>query len=342
MRKPIAIDLFCGCGGLTEGLKQAGFNVIGALDVDALCVETYRANHTDTIVWELDIRELPVSQMRARLGLEEGELDLLAGCPPCQGFSSIRTLNGGRPIEDQRNDLVLEVLRFAEELRPKTVMLENVPHLASDERIRTVRTYLAELGYRSQCRIVDAADYGVPQRRKRMILIASVLGFPEFASPPREQRTVRDAIGFLPPPGQSGDPLHDLPERRSKRIMRLIRAVPRDGGSRRDAGPDYQLDCHKRCDGFKDVYGRMAWGEVAPTITGGCVNPSKGRFLHPARDGAITLREAALLQTFPSGYKISLRRGKHAAAALIGNALPPALVRYQAGELARHLRVGRA
>jgi DNA (cytosine-5)-methyltransferase 1 len=147
---------------------------------------------------------------------------------------------------------------------------------------------------------------------------------------------VRDAIGSLPAPGASGDPLHDLAEARSDRVRRLIAAVPADGGSRKDLDAEFTLPCHARLRGFFDVYGRMRWSEVAPTITGGCVNPSKGRFLHPDQDRAITLREAALLQSFPADYAFSMRRGKYAAAALIGNALPPEFIRRQ-GEAVRDL-----
>jgi DNA (cytosine-5)-methyltransferase 1 len=136
------------------------------------------------------------------------------------------------------------------------------------------------------------------------------------------------------------DPLHDFPETRSERVKALIRLIPRDGGSRMDLGDEHQLDCHRRCDGFSDVYGRMAWNKVSPTITGGCCNPSKGRFLHPTRDRNITLREAALLQTFPPSYFFSLRRGKFATAQMIGNALPPEFIRRHGVVIRQHLTQG--
>ena len=171
-----------------------------------------------------------------------------------------------------------------------------------------------------------------------MLLIATRDGRP--MRPPRRapRRTVRDAIGRLPEAGVSGDPMHDHGEDRSIEVMDLIRQIPRDGGSRLDLPMSQQLDCHIACTGFKDVYGRMAWDDVAPTITSGCVNPSKGRFLHPDRDRSITLREAASLQTFPSSHRFSMRRGKFATASLIGNALPPRLVRSQARAIEAHLR----
>ncbi len=337
MRRASAIDLFCGCGGLTVGLKQAGFGVIGAVEIDPLAAGAYRMNHRRTVVWETDIQELDVANVKRLLDLREGDLDLLAGCPPCEGFSSLRTLNGSRVTGDPRNDLVFEFLRFAKGLRPKAIMIENVPGLAGDWRMNSLRRGLSRMGYICNLGVLDAADYGVPQRRRRLLLLGSrgvAIAFPE---PARTRRTVRDAIGSLPRCGTSGDPLHDLRESRSARIVKMIAKIPADGGSRVQIGEKYRLECHRRCDGFSDVYGRMAWDKVAPTITGGCVNPSKGRFLHPSEHRAITLREAALLQTFPIDYRFPLKAGKYAVAALIGNALPPEFIRHHALEVRQHL-----
>ncbi len=128
--KHTAVDLFSGCGGLTLGLKKAGFKVLGAVDVDPLSIKTYRANHKDVTVWEADIRDLKPDEIKSKLGLRKGALDLLAGCPSCQGFSTMRTLNGAFIVDDPRNDLLLEFLRFVEALNPRTVMMENVPGLA--------------------------------------------------------------------------------------------------------------------------------------------------------------------------------------------------------------------
>lgn len=337
MPQATAIDLFCGCGGLTQGLKDAGCRVLAGVDIDGLSVETYRLNHPEVHVWQHDIRLLSPSEVMAALGIEPGQLGLLVGCPPCQGFSSIRTLNGARIIEDPRNELVFDFLRYVRGLRPRALMLENVPGLNNDRRADLLCEALEELDYRPRRRVLNAADHGVPQRRRRMVLLAGHTGSIPFAPPSTHRRTVRDAIGGLPPPGTGSDPLQDYPEKRSARIMELIAAIPHDGGSRTDLGPEYQLPCHRRAPGFNDVYGRMAWDEVAPTITGGCVNPSKGRFLHPDQDRAITLREAALLQTFPPDYEFSLRRGKYAVAALIGNAFPPEFARRHAAEIVQYL-----
>jgi len=328
--RPIALDLFSGCGGLTLGLEQAGFRVVGAVEVERLAAETYRVNHPGVRLWQRDIRHLSSFEVAKRLGFRKGDLDLLAGCPPCQGFSSMRTLNGRLDVDDPQNDLLFHYLRFVRDLAPKSLMMENVPGLYTDRRLRKFRNELERLGYRVRMGVLDAADYGVPQRRRRFIMLAGKDGAPVFADTDPARRTVSQTIGMLAPAGRSGDPLHDLPERRSERIMDLIRSVPVNGGSRRDLGEERQLGCHRRCRGFSDVYGRMARQDVAPTITGGCFNPSKGRFLHPDEHRNITLREAALLQSFPPGYFFSLRRGKTNAAVMIGNALPPELIRRHA------------
>ena len=213
--KPTAVDLFCGCGGLTVGLKRAGFRVLGAVDVDPLSVKTYKANHRDVTLWEKDIRELDPQELLDTLGLKKGGLDLLAGCPPCQGFSTMRTLNGALMVDDPRNDLLLEFERFVEALRPRAVMMENVPGLADDERFEAFRRKLKNLGYLGEHRILNAADYGVPQRRRRLIYLAGLGVTIPFAGKAAKMKTVEDAIGGLPKAGQSGDPVHDMPENRT-------------------------------------------------------------------------------------------------------------------------------
>jgi DNA (cytosine-5)-methyltransferase 1 len=322
----LAIDLFSGCGGLTTGLKQAGFFVLAAVDNHRLSVDTYKANHSGVRVWRRDIKQFSATQMRRELRLRPGQLDLLAGCPPCQAFSSIRTLNGKRELSDPDKDLVFQFLRFVKAFSPKAIMIENVPGLAADQRVVRFCVELARLGYQSEVRILDAAQYGVPQRRRRMILLASRGTTLRFGRRSRLRRTVRDFIERLPKAGKSGDPLHDFPEERTAEMKKLIRMIPRNGGSRTDLPDRFRLVCHRKCDGFKDVYGRMSWDSVAPTITTGCFNPSKGRFLHPRFHRAITMREAALLQGFPKRYRFPRADSKIAIAAMIGNALPPPFI----------------
>jgi DNA (cytosine-5)-methyltransferase 1 len=333
-----AIDLFSGCGGLTTGLKRAGFQVVAGIEIDSLATSTYQMNHPEVQLLQKDIRRVSGKGLMRSLGLRKGQIDLVAGCPPCQGFSTMRTLNGCRAVRDSSKNLVFEFVRFVRAFLPRTVMMENVPGLAEDIRMRRVLKTLEKLGYTCECRILDASDYGVPQRRKRMILIGSRFGPIEFADRVQPRRTVRQAIGSLPKPGTSGDPLHDLTGKHGPKVLALIKRIRRNGGSRTELSQRHQLECHKSTTGFKDVYGRMAWNRVAPTITTGCINPSKGRFLHPTQNRAITLREAALLQTFPRRYRFSLKSGRFPVANLIGNALPPEFVRRHAREISHHLR----
>lgn len=335
--KPLAVDLFSGAGGLTLGLKRAGFSVLSAIELDPLAGATFQTNHPECDLWLGDIRKIAISDFRRHLGLRPGQLHLLVGCPPCQGFSTINTRNGSRRIDDPRNNLGRNFLRFVEEFEPIAIMLENVPMLSEYQGFSAFCKRLVELGYSYEYRVLDASNYGVPQRRRRLILLAGRYGFINFAPAARKTLTVRDAISHLAPPGRGNDPLHDYHDQRTPRIDSLIKQVPLDGGGRNAFRDRKQLACHKRCDGFYDVYGRMAWDSPAPTITGGCVNPSKGRFLHPQQHRAITLREAALLQAFPQRYKFSMLRGKYRAAEIIGNALPPEFVRRHAVRLHRYL-----
>lgn len=332
-----AIDLFCGCGGLSLGLRRAKFSVIAAVDNDSLSIATYRKNHRWTYLVENDIKAVDAVGLMEALGLRSGELDLLAGCPPCQGFSTLRTMNGGRTVTEPSNDLVFEFIRFVRAFLPKAIMMENVPALVDDIRLREVERELYGLGYSCQAKVLNAAKFGVPQKRRRMILIGSRNGCPPFASPARRHRTVADAIRGLPSPDVSDDPAHNYPVHRSDHVMSLIRRIPKNGGSRTDLPEEDQLECHRHFDGFKDIYGRMAWQRPAPTITGGCINPSKGRYLHPEEDRAITLREAAMLQGFPESYRFDLSRGRYPAAQLIGNAFPPKFAEHHARLIHRHI-----
>lgn len=337
IRRPKAVDLFCGAGGLTEGLRQAGYDVVGAVEIDPLAATAYRTNHKNVHLWTTDIRRLTGPTLLDQLHLSPGELDLLAACPPCQGFSSMRTRNGQRRNRDPRNGLIDDVLRLVRSIRPKTVMLENVPGLAGSRRFADFKAGLVGAGYRMKWAILDTADYGVPQRRRRLVLLASRMGSPDFAAPTGRTATVRKAIGWLRSPRKSRDPLHNYRVERSAKVMGIIRRIPRNGGSRSALGDD-QLQCHQEFTGFRDVYGRMAWDSASPTITGGCINPSKGRFLHPVADRAITLREAALLQTFPRKYRFPIKSGgKYPVALLIGNALPPEFIRRHALSLKKAL-----
>lgn len=341
-----AVDLFSGCGGLSRGLKDAGFKVKAAVEIDQKAQATYKLNHGDVELYAEDIRNLDPLAVLEDIGMEVGELDLLAGCPPCQGHSRLRTRNQRIYVKDSRNNLVADFLRFVKGMNPKTVMLENVPSLGRDQRFTKMRKKLEALGYRTVVEVLDAANYEVPQRRKRLIMLASRVHEPKIAEPSAKRVTVRQALKGLGAPSNTKDKLHGLPENRSQAVRQLIALIPKNGGSRSDLGDIHQLDCHKRTQGFHDVYGRMAWDDVSPTITSGCHNPSKGRFLHPSYNRTITLREAAILQGFPPDYKFDVAHGKESIALMVGNALPPPFIAAHAGILKagllmyRHASVG--
>jgi DNA (cytosine-5)-methyltransferase 1 len=313
--KPTAIDLFAGCGGITFGLKDAGYEVVGAVEIDPHAAAAYELNHPEVHLVKRDIRE--VVDPREEFG--SMPLDLLAGGPPCQGFSRIRTKNR-RTTEDARNELFAEYLRFVEVLKPRCLLFENVPQLENDDRFQLLQDRLKELGYKLAHKICNAADYGVPQRRKRLILLGRRDGEqPRFQEVLANKRSVRDAIAGLGVPGEGSDPLHDKPEFRAPAVIELIKSIPLDGGSRKDSP--------------YDVDGRMAWNDVSPTITGGCVSPSKGRFLHPEQHRSITLREASLLQGFPATFRLPEKTPKYTAALIIGNAVPPPFAAAHAANL---------
>jgi len=330
MSKPLAVDLFSGCGGVSEGLRQAGFQIVAAVEIDRLAAETYAENHPKTHLFQQNILDLKPAQLLRSISVDRGEVGLLAACAPCQGFSRLRTLNRSGAADDTRNNLVLRVLPFVSALLPRALMLENVPDARLSHQMAFVVDRLRRSGYHFREQVLDVADYGVPQHRRRYILVGMHERTPEIPLKDRRRHTVREAIAHLPPPGESGDALHDVSAQHSRRITQLIANIPKDGGSRNALPRDRQLACHRLCNGFSDVYGRMSWDKPSPTITSGFVNPSKGRFLHPVQDRAITPREAALLQGFPPAYFFSMKRGKYGAAQLIGNAVPPEFARRQA------------
>jgi DNA (cytosine-5)-methyltransferase 1 len=333
-----AIDLFSGCGGMTEGLYQAGYRVVAAIEIDKYAAQTYRANNNQRGVYlfQEDIRNVDISIIQDML---KGEpLHLLAGCPPCQGFSTIRKKNKKRPKRDLRNKLIWEFVRFVEVLMPLTIMLENVPALAEYTEFKKAISKLKRLGYDSHYKILDVADFGVPQRRKRLVMMGSLLGSISPVAGDNSLVTVRQAIGNLEFPEISDDPVHHMYPHHTPEVQRRIELTPRDGGSRSDLPYEYTLECHKKNGiGFHDIYGRLAWEKVSSTITGGCLNPSKGRFLHPEQNRCISAREAALLQTFPRGYLFPVDIPRASIALMIGNALPPAFCRRQAEHILDHL-----
>ncbi len=333
-----AVDLFSGCGGLSEGMRQAGFDVKVALELNEDAVAAYKLNHPETSVIQEDIRKIKIKDVKKRL---DGQpLHLLAGCPPCQGFSTMRTLNRKEPVEDERNNLINEYLRFVKELKPLTIMMENVPGLKNFELFESMCDEL-RAHYDIDVDVVDIKKYGIPQRRKRLVLIGTLktLGNPlRIAEGNNKKATVRDTIGQMEPIEATSDPVHKITARHTKKVQDLIARIPKNGGSRKDLPESFILNCHKKKNiGFKDVYGRLRWDDYSSTITSGCLNPSKGRFLHPEENRVISAREAALLQSFPRDYKFPTDISKSALALLIGNALPPKFSFIQCQNIKKYL-----
>lgn len=295
-----------------------------------LACKTYRTNHRKVNLYESDIRTVDPLEILHN-DLRGQALDLLVVCAPCQPFSSQNRL---KRDDDDRYDLILQTPRFAKVLRPKTIFFENVPGLGvHTEILKKLRRGLNKLGYRlSQPMTVDAADYGVPQRRVRCILIATLRSpppttLPKPLTPEGKRKTVRDTIYHLPSlkSGEKdpSDFLHQASNHQAIALERL-KHIPKDGGSRSALPEHLVLRCHRNHNGHSDVYGRMKWDDVAPTLTTGCNDVSRGRFAHPEADRAITPREAALLQSFPRNYKFE--GTKTQIIVQIGNAVPVRLM----------------
>ena len=340
------VDLFSGAGGSTLGFVMAGFEPVGALDVYRPAIETYTYN-LRRLGFKPDVREADAFEFDFRRWARElGSVDVVVGCPPCQGFSHLRVRGDGAACMDRRNGLVYVYLKAVKFFRPKAVVFENVPGITDSCNgmyFRLLRGGLERLGYRIAWGVLDAADYGVPQRRRRVILIGVLRGEPLLPPPTharpgdprvregllRPWRTVREAIADLPPIGP-GEEHPSIPNHVTRRLpenwLHLIRAIPKDGGTRFDAPRRLWLPCHRRLrSGFRDVFARLRWDDVSNTITTGCWNPSKGRFVHPEQDRGLSLRECARLQGFPDSY---IFKGKPTSIARqIGEALPPPLAK---------------
>lgn len=330
-----AIDLFSGAGGLSLGLMSAGFSVMAAVENDAVAAQTYRHNFPHALI-EKPIEILDPSAVMAMAGLAPGECDLLAGGPPCQGFSVQR--RGGD--HDLRNHMVLEFLRFVEGIRPRFFLMENVKGLMSkrgSSYYQRVVSRAEELGYRVCSAKLDAAHFGVPQHRVRVFLIGEYgvpdsdpgFTFPTILRDESNFRTVRQAIGDMPSPPKDGSPHPDYPlhyreARLSKINLERLGHIP-EGGGRDDLPPHLQLPCHinNPSHRHKDVYGRLAWDIPAGTLTARFDSFSRGRFGHPVEARTITLREGARLQTFPDSFHFLGNR--EGVARQIGNAVPPEL-----------------
>lgn len=332
----IAADVFSGAGGLTAGLRSGGFRVVAGVEVEPHAVATFKVNHPETHVFKQDVTTVCGSDLLAHAPV--GGIDLLAGCPPCQGFTS---LTSKYRREDGRNRLVSEMARLTEEVKPVVLMMENVPGLVQkgrplfDEFLRRIKA----AGYVPEWRVLQVADYGVPQSRRRLVLLAG-RGFAIPLPPATHSRTgdnglakwktVESVIGSMPKPvtlteansagGAQAANWHVIRSLSAINMSRLRHAKP--GKAWRSIPKRLRPDCHKdKTVGFSNVYGRMKWDCVSPTITAGCTTLSKGRFGHPDEDRTISAREAAMLQTFPTDYIFCCDYMEYVCE-MIGNALP--------------------
>jgi DNA (cytosine-5)-methyltransferase 1 len=327
-----AVDLFCGAGGLTRGLLDAGIVVRLGIDLDPDCKHPFEANNKGARCLIADVSKVDAATLKQ--GWRRGEIRVLAGCAPCQPFS---TYNQGR---DTRSDgqwaLLRDFDRLVGECQPHVVTIENVSSLARHHVFKEFCQALAAQKYKIGWAVLDCRDYGVPQARKRLVLIGSRLGLPSMPRPitamNAEWRTVRQSICGLArlKQGQSDpkDPIHVASRLTSRNLERIRASVP--GGSWRDWPPHLIAPCHKKKTGrsYPAVYGRMEWDAPAPTLTGQCYGFGNGRFGHPEQDRGISLREAAILQSFPKSYSFvqdSQPVCMTSVGLMIGNAVPPLL-----------------
>lgn len=340
----IAVDLFCGAGGLTRGLLDAGIKVKKGFDINSKFKETYEKNNPGVCFSSKDVSSLTRDEILQGIDLKNNYF-LLAGCAPCQPFSRI---NNQDLKEDDRKSLLLEFGRLVEQTKPNFIFIENVPGLATGkgkEIFEKFRKKLDDMDYNYICGIVDAKNYGVPQKRKRLILLASDQGsidFPEQSHGKGESLVpyvkVREVISGYPVL-RDGSKHNKIPNHETRTLSeknrKRLSMIKKNGGSRKELPEHLKLDCHTNHKGHTDVYGRMRWDEVAPTLTCKCTSISNGRFGHPTQRRGISVREAAALQTFDDDYVFY--EGLTFNSLMVGNAVPPLLAK-KMGEV--FLRIG--
>lgn len=324
------LDFFCGAGGLTRGLLDANLKVLAGIDNDERLRQTYEANNAPSVFVCEDVMALDIAALRARVGIGNKDTVLYAACTPCQPFSTLNQRRG----KDDRKSLLLSFAELVRQAPPDYVLVENVPGLSNaygreihDAFMQT----LDDVGLVHRAGdLVDARDYGVPQIRKRFVMLASRHG--DIALPRRQpgrKPTVQTALRGYPSPVFRGEP--ELPNHVAREPkphhLKILQAVPRDGGSRSDVeDTSILLPCHQRTPHLhKDVFGRMAWNEPSPTLTCRCTDVYCGRFAHPHEDRGLSLREAAALQTFRDDY--TFHGSFFHMAAQIGNAVPVRLAK---------------
>lgn len=305
------VDFFCGAGGMSYGFHQMAdltgkFRWAGAVDIDKHAIDTYERNYKHRPV-NLNLGEDDIETIKSALSLRRKNELVLIGCAPCQGFSSHRKKDHHRG-PDKRNSLVGRFAEIAVAMRPKLIIMENVPDLLAKKHWKHYKAFkdtVEAAGYHIAVKILNMADFGAPQARHRTVLLAGrdfIPTLPEPVFKPGQYRTVRDAIGGLPPLVAGGkdpsDPMH-MTSKHRKETVEVLKKVPKNGGSRpHGIGPK----CLDKVAGFYDVYGRLSWDKPAVTITARCRTPSCGRFAHPEQNRGLSVREAALLQGFPKEF----------------------------------------
>lgn len=329
------VDLFCGIGGLSYGLKCQGMKILAGYDLDWTCKYAYETNTGGTFYYR-DVKKIKGEEIKGLYSKKKNVIRVLAGCAPCQPFSSYAFKNKDK--DANKYDLLYEFGRLVKEVQPDIVTMENVTQIVNFKLKPVLQDFveqLKSLGYQVDVQKVYCPNYGIPQTRKRLVLLASRFGNIELIPPTHKKKdyvTVKEVIGNLPPleagKGIPTDALHRC-RALSPLNLRRLKATPYGGGWR-DWPEDLLLDCHKRSTGksFGSVYGRMVWDEPAPTMTTLCTGIGNGRFGHPVQDRAISAREAALFQTFPLTYKFFSNEQKVSlskASKYIGNAVPPRL-----------------
>ena len=323
------VDLFCGVGGLTRGLINSGLSVVAGFDIDKTCEYTYSFNN-NVQFYNKNIREVTGEDILSCY--DKDSLKVLVGCAPCQPFSQMRFKMGKQNFEDEKYDLLSEFGRLITEVQPDIVSMENVPNIRNTSVFKKFLKMLKDNGYHTNGgNVVYCPDYGIPQNRRRFVLLASRLGDINLASPTHDRNnvTVRQFIEGLPPleAGQTNpnDLMHHSASLSPLNLQRIRASRP--GGTWRDWPEELRCACHRRDSGktYASVYGRMEWDTIGPTITTQFYAYGTGRYGHPEQDRALSLREGALLQTFPIDYSFinpNMRFCMSDVARHIGNAVP--------------------
>ena len=345
-RDVVCVDLFCGAGGLTHGLLQAGLKVVAGVDFEHACKHPYEANHQGIEFHQADVAELKASTVAAWFG--GAKVRVLAGCAPCQPFSTyaLRYQKEEKVEDDQRWSLLNHFGRLVGELLPDIVTMENVPTVTRHVVFGDFKRTLEGLGYKIWVGVIDCAEYGLPQRRNRTVLLASLHGDIKLRKPEAaETRTVEDVIKELPVLRHGGvdkvDRLHTAARLSELNYERIQYSKP--GGTWRDWPERLVAKCHKKSSGKKypAVYGRMKYDEPAPTLTTQFYGFGNGRFGHPTQARGLSLREGALLQGFPKNYSFIADAQPiqfKALGRMIGNAVPVDLGRVIGESIIEHVK----